>query len=162
MAIFEIEGPDGAIYEIDAPDENAAISALHQMLGGAAPETADARNPDGTYGQPPEGMVYNPETGQMEDLRSPINPNIPQGRLNAAMLGVGQGLGFNLLDEAVAGASTLVGGDYDYNVARMREAERRAAEDHPVAYYGGTVGGAVGTGAGLAAGGLSLGANAIN
>src|SRR5690606_5275051 len=42
------------------------------------------------------------------------------------------------------------------------EAERRAAEDHPVAYYGGTVGGAVGTGAGLAAGGLSLGANAIN
>lgn len=71
MAIFEIEGPDGAIYEIDAPDENAAISAFQQMLGGAQTAEADPMNPDGTYGQPPEGMVYNPETGQMEDLRSP-------------------------------------------------------------------------------------------
>lgn len=160
MAIFEIEGPDGAVYEIDAPDENTAISAFQQMLGGAQTAEADPMNPDGTYGQPPEGMVFNPETGQMEDLRSPINPNIPQGRTNAAMLGAGQGLGFNMLDEAVAGASTLVGGDYDYNVARMREAERRAAEDHPVAYYGGTIGGAIGTGAALGGVGLSSATNA--
>lgn len=154
MAIFEIEGPDGAIYEVDAPDEQSAIAGFQQAMGG--------QPADDTYGQPPEGMVFNPETGQMEDLRSPINPNIPTGRANAAMLGTGQGLGFNMLDEAVAGASTLLGGDYDYNVSRMREAERRAAEDHPVAYYGGTIGGAVGTGVGMASSGASLGANAIN
>lgn len=159
MAIFEIEGPDGAIYEVDAPDEQSAIAGFQQAMGGGHPEP---QNADDTYGQPPEGMVFNPETGQMEDLRSPINPNIPQGRANAAMLGAGQGLGFNMLDEAVAGASTLFGGDYDYNLGRMREAERRAADEHPVAYYGGTVGGAIGTGAGLASGGMSLGANAIN
>lgn len=32
MAIFEIEGPDGAIYEIDAPDEQSAISGFQQMF----------------------------------------------------------------------------------------------------------------------------------
>lgn len=57
------------------------------------------------YGTPPEGMVLNPKTGQMEDLRSPIHPAIPQGRVNAAALGTGQGLGFNLLDEAVGVAA---------------------------------------------------------
>lgn len=159
MAIFEIQGPDGSVYEVDAPDEQGAVTGFQRAMGGQA---ADPRNADGTYGQPPEGMTLNPATGQMEDLRSPANPNIPQGTANAAMLGTGQGLGFNLLDEAVAGASTLAGGDYDYNLARMREAERRAAEDHPVAYYGGNVAGAVGTGAGLAGSGASLGANAIN
>lgn len=119
-------------------------------------------NPDGTYGQPPEGMVLNPATGQMEDLRSPINPNIPQGGANALGLGVGQGAGFNMLDEASAALTVPFGGDYDYNLGRMREAERRASSDHPVSYYGGSVGGALGTGAGLASGGLSATNAAIN
>lgn len=158
MAIFEIEGPDGAIYEVDAPDEAAAIAGFQSAMGQAS--QADPRNPDGTYGQPPEGFVYNPQTGQMEDLRSPINPNIPTGTANALALGTGQGVGFNLLDEAVAGASTLFGGDYDYNLARMREAERRAQSEHPVAYYGGQVGGAVATGASLGGAGLSAATNA--
>lgn len=159
MAIFEIEGPDGAIYEVDAPDEQSAVIGFQQAMGQMQP---DPQNADGTYGEPPPGMVLNPATGQMEDLRSPANPNIPQGAANAAMLGAGQGLGFNMLDEATASASTLFGGDYDYNLGRMREAERRAAQDHPVSYYGGTIGGALGTGAGMASGGMSLGANAIN
>lgn len=127
-----------------------------------APTVGDPQNPDGTFGTPPEGMTLNPATGQMEDLQSPNNPNIPQGGANAAMLGVGQGLGFNFLDEAVAGASALTGGDYDYDLARMREAERRASDEHPWSYYGGTIGGALGTGVGLVGSGASLGANAIN
>ncbi|WP_421565570.1 hypothetical protein [Ochrobactrum sp. EDr1-4] len=122
----------------------------------------DPRNADGTYGQPPEGMVLNPQTGQMEDLRSPSNPNIPQGGANALGIGVGQGAGLNLLDEASAALTVPFGGDYDYNLGRMREAERRAADDHPVAYYGGQVGGALGTGLGLAKGGLSATNAAIN
>ncbi len=119
-------------------------------------------NPDGTFGQPPEGIVLNPQTGQMEDLRSPANPNIPQGGANALALGIGQGVGFNMLDEVSAALSVPFGGDYDYNLARMREAERRASEDHPMAYYGGQIGGALGTGIGLAKGGLSAANAAIN
>lgn len=159
--MIEVELPDGSIAEFPDGTSNDVIrGALQKRFG--APQQPDPQNADGTYGQAPEGMVLNPATGQMEDLRSPINPNIPTGTANAAMLGAGQGLGFNMLDEAAAGASTLFGGDYDYNLGRMREAERRAAEDNPVAYYGGTIGGAIGTGAGMASGGMSLGANAIN
>ncbi|MGN7962189.1 hypothetical protein [Brucella sp. 22210] len=33
MPIFDIQGPDGASYEIDAPDENAAMSAFQGMSG---------------------------------------------------------------------------------------------------------------------------------
>ncbi|MFD9897464.1 hypothetical protein [Mesorhizobium sp. NPDC059025] len=95
----------------------------------------------------------------MEDLRSPINPHIPQGTANAAALGMGQGIGFNMLDEATAGASTLFGGDYDYNLDRMREADRRAAKDHPAAYYSGMLGGAATGGVSLAKGGASMAAN---
>src|SRR5690606_447481 len=40
MAIFEIQGPDGEIYEVDAPDEGAAISAFQQYIGGG-PEQAE-------------------------------------------------------------------------------------------------------------------------
>lgn len=34
MAIFEIEGPDGSVYEIDAPDEQSAVTGFQQMMGG--------------------------------------------------------------------------------------------------------------------------------
>lgn len=167
MAKFEITAPDGSIYEIEGDNEQGALEALQQHLGGTGAQQPQQQpevsaNPDGTYGQPPEGVVLNPSTGQMEDLRSPANPNIPQGRANALGLGVGQGAGFNLLDEAAAGLTVPFGGDYDYNLARMREAERRASSEHPVSYYGGNVVGALGTGIGLAKGGLSASNAAVN
>lgn len=157
MAVFEITAPDGSVYEIEGDNEQGALNALRSHIG-----ESTAANSDGTYGQPPEGMVLNPATGQMEDLRSPINPNIPQGGANALGMGVGQGAGFNMLDEASAALTVPFGGDYDYNLARMRESERRAASEHPVQYYGGTVGGALGTGVGLASGGLSATNAAVN
>lgn len=163
-----IEQLERALRNADAAgDANAAKTFANEIrrmrsVETAAPPDTTGRNSDGTYGQPPEGMTLNPKTGQMEDLRSPINPNIPQGGANALGIGVGQGTGFNLLDEASAALTVPFGGDYDYNLGRMREAERRASEDHPVAYYGGQVGGAVGTGVGLAKGGLSATSAAIN
>ena len=163
MPTFQITGPDGKKYRVSGENAEGALSALQQHLGAQPVQREENPNEGLPYGQPPEGMVFNPATGQMEDLRSEANPNIPKmGRLNSAALGAGQGLGFNLLDEATASLSSLTGGDYDYDLARMREAERRAAEDNPVSYYSGQVAGALGTGAGMAASGASLGANAIN
>lgn len=123
---------------------------------GAETAPAAPRNPDGTYGQPPEGFVLNPATGQMEDVRSPNNPNIPTGRAASFAVGAGQGLGFGGFDEAVAGLGALTGGDYDYDLARMREVDRRASEDHPGFYYGGLVPGAVASSVSL---GKALGIN---
>lgn len=157
-----VKMPDGT--QVQFPDDMPR-EQIRDMIASKFPDVVPKKpqaNPDGTFGQPPEGMVLNPTTGQMEDLRSPANPNIPQGGATALALGVGQGTGFNMLDEASAALTVPFGGDYDYNLARMREAERRASEEHPVAYYGGQVGGALGTGVGLAKGGLSATNTAIN
>lgn len=35
MAIFEIQGADGKVYEVDAPDQNSAIAAFKKMSGAA-------------------------------------------------------------------------------------------------------------------------------
>jgi hypothetical protein len=135
---MNIEIPGVGVVEF--PDD-MSVEQIEQALSQyrSDPQPEPKANPDGTYGTPPEGMVLNPETGQMEDLRSPANPNIPTGTVDSAIIGAGQGLGFGLYDEAVAGGRALLGGDYDYELARMREADRRASEDNPVAYYGGMI-----------------------
>lgn len=152
--MIEVELPDGSIAEFPEGTANDVIKGVLQKRL-SQPQPPAQSNADGTFGEPPEGMVLNPKTGQMEDMRSPINPNIPTGGMNAAAIGMGQGAGFGLLDEASAGLSTLVGGDYEYNLARMREAERRASDEHPVAYYGGMLGGGAAQGAGIVGAGLS-------
>lgn len=45
MAIFELQAPDGTIYEVDAPDEQSAISAFTQMMG------VQEQQPQSNYGQ---------------------------------------------------------------------------------------------------------------
>lgn len=152
MAIFEIEGPDGKRYEVEAPDIQAAVNAISSMSGGAQ------RNDDGTYGQPPEGFTMNPQTGQMEDIRSPNNPNIPTGRGTALAAGLAQGVTFGASDEGTAaiGAFMNPGSSYDYELARAREINRRGAEDDPLAFYGGLIPGAV---ASSALGGRAAGIN---
>jgi len=68
MPVFEIQGPDGKTYEIDAPDENAAVGALGQMVEPGAPrpggqpqhfEFDPANVPGGIPG-------YNRQTGVIE------------------------------------------------------------------------------------------------
>ncbi len=156
--MITVNTPDGgtATFPDGTPPE-AIKKAMAKKFGAPAPVQTIKPNPDGTYGQPPEGMVLNPATGQMEDLRSPNNPNIPTGRGTAMALGAGQGLGFGSLDEVVAGGRSMMGGDYNYDLERMREADRRAQEEHPGYYYGGLIPGAV---ASSASAGKALGVNA--
>lgn len=121
-----------------------------------------AQNPDGTYGQAPEGFVLNPKTGQMEDLRSPNNPNIATGRGTAAAQGVGQGVSFGSMDEVVGGMYGATGPgtfdqNYDYATGKMREELRRGREQHPVVTYGSEIGAGALTGGGLGAAALGTG-----
>lgn len=164
MTTLNIEGRkvrvDDSFLSMPPEEQNAVVEEIARSLSAQSPRRQPSPVDDLAYGEVPPGMVLNPRTGQMEDLRSPVHQGIPQGRANALALGAGQGAGFSLMDEAVAGASALTGGDYDYDLARMREAERRAQDEHPGYYYGGLIGGGVTQGAGLASGGLSLGANA--
>lgn len=149
-----VDTPNGPVRfpkGMSRADMAAALNSLPQAKPAVQP------NPDGTYGQPPEGFVQNTMSGQMEDIRSPNNPNIPQGRAVAAGVGAGQGLGFGSFDEAVAGLNSLGGGDYDYELARTREMDSRAREQHPGYYYGAMIPGAVAT---SMAGGGALGVKA--
>lgn len=139
--IVEVPG----VGNIEFPDTMSAaeVSAALAQYANKTPIQTIGPNPDGTYGQVPEGFVLNPATGQMEDLRSPNNPNMPPNdAIGAFAIGGGKGAMFAGADEAYAAAKAATGGDYDYELARAREIDRRAAEEHPLAYYAGVIPGA--------------------
>lgn len=134
--------------------------------------TAQPEAPRAPPAMPP-GMVLNPETGQVEDLNNPNNPHVPRGQMSAAGLGVGQGVGFGLLDEAtggIAGADaflrSLMGGGpqygtpadaYAFGREAMRAGDAQAARSNPGTYIAGLLGGGVLNAAGLSSAASSLG-----
>lgn len=105
------------------------------------------KNPDGTYGTPPEGTVTDSRTGQMVDPTLMRN-RVTVGKSQAAKHGVGQGLGLGLMDETVAGMYGALGPgefgeDYDYALAHQRAELDANREEHPVITTGGEVVGGV-------------------
>lgn len=200
MAIYEIQGPDGKTYEVDAPDQQSALSAFQSFTAPkqeAAPQAAPAApaapvekplsqqlmdqydaamaagNVDeakrllgeASYaatqdGTAPESVAYNPGTGRMEDMA--LRPD--QGRADAAMQGMGQGVSFGTMDEAVGGLYGLMGpGSYaqnrDYALASMRSDLASGRKNHPIMAYGSEIvgGGLTGAGASSAAARAGIG-----
>lgn len=135
-----------ALRNAHAAGDTAAAQRLAQMAQAArgqaaAPRERSQPNPDGTYGQPPEGMVFD-ENRQAWTGRELMANNLPSSRGRAVVDGGLQGMSFGWADEA-AGA---VGGEFERERARARlDASQR---DFP-----GTTMGAEVTGAVLAPGG---------
>lgn len=81
MAVFELQGPDGKVYEVDAPDAQTAVAAFQSM--GKAPEGA------GRFANPAIGKA-NP--GQMSwsdvgaDVAKSAGVGLAQGALGLATL----------------------------------------------------------------------------
>lgn len=92
-------------------------------------------NPDGTYGQPPEGMVLNPNTGQMTS-RDLMKNNIDPTRFDAVNKGYMQGYSLNSSDEAFGAVS-------DYARERFRAEDEAAQDAFPKTYAASQVAGAV-------------------
>lgn len=44
MPIFEIQGADGQVYEVDAPDENSAASAFQSKFQASPPSPQEIPN----------------------------------------------------------------------------------------------------------------------
>lgn len=123
----------------------------------------DVRMPDGTIiRNVPEGTTKAQLTAKLDALRVPSNKT---NMLEAAALGAGQGasMGFGeeignalgtLVSKPVLEARELITGDeapswgelYGRGVEKSREAMKTAREEHPIAYTGGELGGAIGTG----------------
>lgn len=155
MAIFEIEGPDGAIYEVDAPDEQSAIVGFQQAFG--APRVDPTTNqPPGVPEYVPPGVEgYDPQTGEVA--------REPRSRLASAAHGAADVGTFGFGDELASYVGSAITGDPREQVlAEMRGMQRQAQADNPGSYLAGQIGGGIAQGAGLVAGGLSPAAHAIN
>lgn len=112
-------------------------------------------------GLPPEGMVYNPNTGQMTS-REMIANNVQPNMAEAATYGGAQGATFNLSDEATGAINAVIPGGgtmgerYDFGREYARGMLDAARRDHPVATLSGEIGGAISTGTALGKGAQSV------
>lgn len=129
MATFELTGPDGRKMELTAPD-------------GATPDMIKAK---------------------IEDIKAnwaTIKTEPQTSATGAFLTGLGQSA-FGLGDEAEAAARAVydaattdkgLGEAYDQNLGDVRARVDASAKQHPLAYYGGEIGGMVAMPMGVAAG----------
>lgn len=127
MAIFEIQGPDGKTYEVEADSIEQAAQAF-------APQGEQA----GASESPPWGYVGTPGN---------YRPDVKGGgRLAAGARNALQGMTFGFGDEIVAGGTSLLPSrSYATELERERERLRQNKEDYPVLSTGSEIGGALGT-----------------
>lgn len=154
MPTFEIQGPDGQTYEIDAPDENAAVQALGQ-IGGQAPSAAPpGAAPKGDFQQMAPGVEK-----PTQDL-----PN-DTSWLESALFGAADMGTFGTTDELSAWLSSMLDGkDYGQALEHARNRMKTAQIEHPIANIAGGVAGAIPmamTGIGAAGEGAGLGGRVL-
>lgn len=138
MPVFEIQGPDGKTYEIDAPDEQSALGALGQM-GGLTSSRAES-HPEFDGSNVPG---YNPESGMVERTG-------PMDKVGAFSSSVIEGVPvagpvlLKGLNAAAAGVQAPFSDDNfsDLYADKMRAA-RQVQEDNPYTSAAGSVTGAV-------------------
>lgn len=149
MPIFEIQGPDGGIYEVDAPDEKAAAAGFQKFN---VPTDASTAPDQGALTAAGRGAAQGFTFGLNDEMRGLVEaggvaPDQPAS-LGALIRG-----GYNLLTGS--GQDAYRGG-----TDRTRAELKTSQEQHPIATTTGEIGGALTGGLGLVGGGLSLGANA--
>ena len=87
MAIFEIQGPDGKTFEIDAPDQRTAVNAYKQHVGGM-------QSPDvGSAPKPPEPRSFGDRLGgaanaMLSDIDAGLQGVNPVSMMQAKPIGV--------------------------------------------------------------------------
>lgn len=119
MAVFEIQGPDGSVYEVEAPDEQAALRAMGSVLAPpAAPSGQGTLN--NVAQQAGSGVFF----GFGDEISARLN----------AMTGYDAATG-------TYGNSTT----YADQLAAVRGQERQFEADHPVAATAAELGGALAT-----------------
>lgn len=147
MAIFEIQGQDGSIYEVDAPDERAAVAGFKKFSSGQPATSAPDVGMATAIGR---GAAQGLTLGGYDELRGlseagGVKPNEPAS-IGSLIKG-----GFNLLTGS--GNEGFKAGS-----ERARAELKDAEEQHPTATMGGEIGGALG--GALALSPLSIAGNA--
>jgi hypothetical protein len=125
MPVFEIQTPDGKTFEVEAPDQNAAIQALSGM-GGPQPKSNAPESKADYWGMMDQAMNTVTMDGAMK-------LNAAGGGLIDATMGAVKGDGFNYSD------------NYNKHLAFQRGNRDLYNEQNPIRS-------GIGTGAGLALG----------
>jgi len=164
MAIFEIRGADGIVYEVDAPDEKAALGGFQRMMSAPyQPGNITFTEGDTKPGVQGYSREISPEEFAKDDAEiaakraqaaKPSTFERVMRGVDDAVRSVASGMTFGLADEIVAGGKAALGqGSYGENVAQERA---RDAEISPWLRIPAEIAGGVATGTGLARGGLTL------
>lgn len=150
MPVFEVQGPDGALYEIQAPDQATAVKAFQGYT--AAPVQVDPKTmqPPGVPAYQPPGVAgYDPQSGNVQQY----------GKAGSAAMGAADATTMGWGDELASYlGSVLSGVPRDQVLQEMRGNASQAQSENPGSYLAGQVGG--GLAQGLATGGAGFGANA--
>jgi hypothetical protein len=120
MARFRLQGPDGNLYNVEAPDAESAVAALH----------GSGQTPASTAGAAP-----------VEDKGELSVNNVVRSLANGITFGGADRLA------AFLGSKTGVGGeagDYEGNLAKQRDLTNAYASEHPIANAAGNIVGNVG------------------
>lgn len=159
MPIFEIQGPDGVTYEVDAPNQDAAIGAFQSEA------TQSAQAPQDFHG-------VSMDAEAIAEARRAAGKQV--GQLNnpfsAATHGANAGMFFNFDDElgaalmspfratadAVQGKGFDLGRAYNFDLAVNREVQDQLREKQGAATLVGEVAGGVAQAGALTKGGLTL------
>ena len=118
MPSFELSGPDGGQYHVDAPDEAAALSAFHSLIGSgpAEPISANSLGRSAASGVPIIGGLLNKADAATNAALAPVlNP---------------------LFDEKDQLQGDSFGERYSKSLAMQDSADAKFAEQHPIADTG--------------------------
>lgn len=167
MATFRLTTPDGAVYSVDAPDENAALSALGSMYGGGqdAPASPELNAPDAMGFAPRSVREAGTEPNELRATRDELvraNYDKLPWYLKAAQAAqdvgqlAAQGATFGFGDRIAAGLNSLTQGTpYDQALAAERERTGDARARAGSASIPAEIVGGAASGIGLARAGLT-------
>ncbi len=124
---FEAQGPDGKVYEVDAPDMQSAAQAVQSFSGGG----------EKGFGQKVKEFFVGDD--------DPLTQNASD-KIGTFLNKAGEAMTFGLIgDEADAALAGLIPGgmNYEERLAHNRQQEEIFEKDHPVASLAAEVGGGV-------------------
>lgn len=143
MAIFEIEA-NGKTYEVDAPDQAAAVAAFQTHIGGAATEPAKADRI--------------PIISDIADFSNAFQAGATEGMTLgfADELNAGAQAPFRAIGDAIGGKGFDLGKAYDDGLKDTRGYVEEQKAKNPAAAVAGDITGSLVTGGTLAKGGVTL------
>jgi hypothetical protein len=156
MAKFEVTGPDGSRYEIEAPDEQTALQAFQQYT---TSQNAGAVSDKPPAGAKPGSRAYadwamkrvrsGNAVPQVSELSGRVAPERNSSQLDPFVQGVTFGWGDELRGAVQGGLAAMQGGDFGETYKREVDQSRNALDfqrrENPIGSLASELGGGIAT-----------------